>query len=89
MDCPAQFAVDEGARFDGRALLVDVVQSVVHLGKRDFGEKSEGAQVDAENRHTGAGHDAGGREQCAVAAEHNDKIEWACAHLLAVDDLRA
>jgi hypothetical protein len=66
--------VDHGALVDGARAILDAVECGIEFFERDFGEESERAEIDAEDRNAGLGDGAGGGKQGAVAAEYDDEL---------------
>ena len=57
----------------------------VEVRKRDLGKKAERAEVDREDGCGGPGEGSRGRQQGAVAAQHDDQVGLVCDQLLPRD----
>src|SRR5689334_3908157 len=66
---------------DGGSSLRDGFEHVIERFRMNFGEKSQRAEIHAEQWHVDGGGSSRRREQGAIATQHDDKIQWSRSQL--------
>src|ERR1700719_4549337 len=77
----AHFAMHHGADINSARALKNALERGVEIFERDFGEKSQRAKIYSYDWNASRSDGAGGGEQGAVTAEHDDELQLTRSHL--------